>query len=130
MSGDPVVRVVAGVLERDGRILICQRKREDWGGLKWEFPGGKVDPGETAAQALRRELEEELGIQTGDAIEIQRYGYRYPDRPPIELIFFQVLEWEGEPSNLAFERIVWECRPRLADYDFLDGDRQFLAQLG
>jgi 8-oxo-dGTP diphosphatase len=121
---------VAGVLERDGRILICQRKREDWGGLKWEFPGGKVDPGETAAQALRRELEEELGIQTGDAIEIQRYGYEYPDKAPIELIFFQILEWEGEPRNLAFERIVWERRPRLADYDFLDGDRQFVAQLG
>jgi 8-oxo-dGTP diphosphatase len=129
VSSDRLVRVVAGVLERDGRILICQRKRGDWGELKWEFPGGKVNPGESAPDALRRELQEELGIRIGPAVEIRRYGYQYPGKPPIELIFFRILQWEGDPANLEFEQIVWEQRPRLAAYDFLDGDRPFLAEL-
>ena len=56
-----------------------------------------------------------------------RYQYQYPGRPPILLIFFRVLEFEGEPRNLDFEQILWELPARLRDYDFLEGDRQFIA---
>ncbi len=121
-------QVVAGVLERNGTVLICQRKRGDWGELKWEFPGGKVDAGETPRQALDRELREELGIEVGAAEEIHSCAYKYLDRPPIELIFFRVLDWDGAPQNFEFEQILWEQRGRLADYDFLDGDRGFLVE--
>src|SRR5689334_14996356 len=105
-----MVTVVAAVIERAGRILIAQRKRTGQHPLKWEFPGGKVEPGETAEAALVRELAEELGIEASIANEITRYEYAYPGRAPILLIFYRVAEFAGEPRNLDFEEIVWTPR--------------------
>ena len=121
--------VVAAVVERDGRILVCQRKAGGRHELKWEFPGGKVEAGETPRQALRRELEEELGIQAEIGAEIVRYEYRYPGRPPILLIFFRVTEYSGELKNLDFAAILWEVREQLPRYDFLEGDVDFVRRL-
>ena len=121
--------VVAAVMERDGRILIGQRRGTDPHPLKWEFPGGKVEPGESAEHALIRELGEELGVTVTVGGEITRYVYHYPRRPPIELIFFRISAFDGEPLNLAFEQIVWEAPARLREYDFLDGDVRFLRLL-
>jgi len=118
--------VVAAVIEQDGRILICQRRRGHAHELKWEFPGGKVETGETPAAALERELREELGIEAKPGAEITRYEYAYPDRAAILLIFFRVAEYSGEPRNLVFERMAWEPRQRLPDYDFLEGDIGFI----
>jgi len=118
--------VVAAVIECNGRILICQRRKGQAHELKWEFPGGKVEPGETVEAALRRELREELDIEATLDAEITRYEYRYPDRPPILLIFFRVTKFSGEPRNRVFERMEWEPRERLPDYDFLDGDIEFI----
>jgi 8-oxo-dGTP diphosphatase len=123
------VMVVAGVIERDGRVLICQRRNQGPHGLKWEFPGGKVEPGETPRQALARELEEELGVQATIGPEIVRYEYRYPRSRPILLIFYRVADYQGTPHNRVFERIAWEEPARLADYDFLDGDADFIRRL-
>jgi 8-oxo-dGTP diphosphatase len=123
------MRVVAAVIERGGRILIGQRKRDDSHGLKWEFPGGKVEPGEHLRTALARELEEELAIQARIGDEISRYRYRYTGRAPFELIFFRVLEFGGEPANLAFEQIAWVEPHELPSYDFLDGDADFVKTL-
>lgn len=121
--------VVAAVMERDGRILIGQRRSTDSHPLKWEFPGGKVEPGESPEHALIRELREELGIVVTVGGEITRYVYEYPQRPPIELIFYRIAAFGGEPLNLAFQQIVWEAPHRLRDYDFLDGDIPFLRLL-
>jgi 8-oxo-dGTP diphosphatase len=117
---------VAAVIEQNGRILICQRRRGQAHELKWEFPGGKVEAGETPEAALRRELQEELGIDASLDSEITRYEYTYPNRPPILLIFFRVTAFLGEPRNVVFEQMQWEPRERLPLYDFLEGDRDFI----
>ncbi len=118
--------VVAAVIERDGRVLIAQRKRTGQHPLKWEFPGGKVEPGEAPEAAVVRELEEELAIGARVEREIARYEYQYPGRPAILLIFYRVTEFAGEPKNLDFEQIVWAPRERLREYDFLEGDAEFI----
>lgn len=124
-----VIKVVAAVIERDGKILIGQRMRGDSHGLKWEFPGGKVEQGELPPHALARELEEELGIQALVGSEIIRYEHRYPGRTSILLIFFRVTHFSGEPGNLAFEQIVWALPEELPGFDFLDGDKDFVKRL-
>jgi 8-oxo-dGTP diphosphatase len=124
-----VIKVVAAVIERNGQILVGQRRKSDSHGLKWEFPGGKVERGEAPAAALARELEEELGIQARVGREIVRYAHEYPKRATILLMFYSVTEFSGEPQSLAFERIVWEFPERLPDYDFLDGDVDFVRRL-
>jgi 8-oxo-dGTP diphosphatase len=119
-------QVVAGIIERDGRVLICRRKPEQWHPLQWEFPGGKVEPGESPEEALARELEEELDIRHSTADEITRYEYCYPEKPPILLIFFRVRTYSGELRNLVFHEMCWELPSRLGEYDFLEGDIEFL----
>ena len=124
-----MLQVVAGILEHDGRILISRRRAEQSHPLKWEFPGGKIEPGETATEALKRELEEELGIQNAVGEEITRYPYSYQGKPPILLIFFRVVRYEGEPVNRVFHEIRWELAARLRDFDFVEGDTEFLRTL-
>ena len=121
--------VVAAVIERDGRILICQRRGGQAHELKWEFPGGKVEAGETPEAALVRELREELGIEATVDSEMPRYQFAYPDRAALLLIFFRVAGMSGEPRKLVFERMEWEPRERLPDYDFLEGDIRFIKGL-
>ncbi len=121
--------VVAAVIERGDRILIGQRKQRSAHPLKWEFPGGKVETGELPEDALLRELEEELAIRARIDREITRYQFQYPGRPEILLIFYRVKEFEGEPRNLDFERIEWVEKRRLTDFDFLEGDADFLKLL-
>jgi 8-oxo-dGTP diphosphatase len=123
-----VTTVVAAVIERDGRILIAQRDAASWHPLKWEFPGGKVEPDETAEEAVIRELQEELAIQARIHGEITRYEYQYPGRLPILLIFYRIVDFTGEPQNLQFEQIRWESPERLHEYDFLEGDKEFLLK--
>jgi mutator protein MutT len=123
------IRVVAGVIERDGQILICQRRAGDRYQFKWEFAGGKVEPDEEPKEALARELHEELGIRAEIGEEIARYEYQYPGRTAILLLFFRVLSFQGEPINNVFEAITWEHPRRLPEYDFLDGDRDFVRRL-
>jgi mutator protein MutT len=118
--------VVAAVIERDGRVLIAQRKRTGQHPLKWEFPGGKAEPGEAPEAAVARELEEELAIRARVDREIMRYEYQYPGRSPILLIFYPVTEFIGAPQNLDFEQIAWVARAQLRDYDFLEGDAEFI----
>jgi 8-oxo-dGTP diphosphatase len=125
----PVIKVVAAVIEREGQILVGQRRKTDSHGLKWEFPGGKVERGESPSAALARELEEELGIQAHIGREIVRYSHEYPKRATILLIFFSVTKYQGEPQSLAFERILWESPQKLPNYDFLDGDIDFVRRL-
>jgi 8-oxo-dGTP diphosphatase len=124
-----VVSVVAGVVTHAGKILIGQRKRNDWHGLKWEFPGGKIEPGEGPEEALARELREELGIEASVGSVLQRYQFSYNERPPVELIFYSITQFTGVPVNYEFEQILWAEALSLPDYDFLEGDREFIEWL-
>lgn len=124
-----MTQVVAAIIQRGGRILICRRKPEQSHPLKWEFPGGKVEDGESPAGALSRELEEELGIRGALGNEIARYEYAYSGKHPILLIFFRVEEYEGEPCNLIFHEIRWEPPQSLSEFDFLEGDLDFIRTL-
>src|SRR4249920_2877553 len=92
-----IVEVVAAVIERAGLILIGQRKPRGRHGLKWEFPGGKVEAGEESREALIRELHEELGIEARIGVEIERYNFSYSAGHVTRLIFFHVTEFTGEP---------------------------------
>src|SRR5262249_6479659 len=121
-----MIQVVAAILESNGRTLIGQRTPHQSHALKWEFPGGKVEPGETPEQALARELEEELGIRRAAGPEITRYFYAYPGKDPIQLIFFRVTSFEGEPQNRVFHEMRWEPAGKLGSFDFVEGDRDFL----
>jgi 8-oxo-dGTP diphosphatase len=123
------IPVVAALIERDGEVLIAQRKRGGRHELKWEFPGGKVEPGETPPHALARELQEELGIHAEVDEEITRYEFAYARGATIQLIFLRVRRFEGEIHNAVFEQVKWEKRARLTDYDFLDGDVEFVRLL-
>jgi len=123
------MEVVAAVIEREGQILIGQRKARGRHGLKWEFPGGKVEPGEEPRAALVRELREELGIDAQIGEEIERYDFSYDTQPTTHLIFFRVTEFVGEPENLDFAQIAWAERQRLPEYDFLEGDVAFVRRL-
>lgn len=123
------MEVVAAVIERKGQILIGQRKARGRHGLKWEFPGGKVEPGEEPRAALARELREELGIEAQIGEEIERYDFSYDTQPTTHLIFFRVTEFVGEPENLDFAQIAWAERQRLPEYDFLEGDVAFVRRL-
>src|SRR5438309_8681249 len=92
----PVVKqVVAGLIWQDGKILVCQRTRHQTMPLKWEFPGGKIEEGEQPRDALRRELDEELGIAAVIGNEVARIRHEYPNGSAVELRFYDVREYSG-----------------------------------
>lgn len=121
-----MVQVVAAILQSEGRFLVGQRVATQSHPLKWEFPGGKVEAGESPEQALARELEEELGIRGAKGEVMTRYPFTYPGRDPIELIFFRVHYFSGEPQNLIFHDLRWQPKFELAALDFVEGDREFI----
>jgi 8-oxo-dGTP diphosphatase len=124
-----MIRVVAGIIEQDSRVLICQRPAGKSFGGKWEFPGGKMRPSETPRQALNRELREELGVapEVGDLAQTVRYQYAHMNDAVHISFFYAVLK--NPPRNLAFERFLWAGRAELPRYDFLAADQRVLARL-
>jgi len=121
--------IVAAVIVRDGKVLLCQRRAEQEFPLKWEFPGGKIEPGEETTAALRRELAEELGIEAEIGPEIARFGYKYPTKD-VMLIFFRVDNYQGEPANKVFAQIRWIPFKMLGIYDLLEADYLILDKIG
>lgn len=125
-----VVTVVAAVIVHEGRVLACQRSRAGKFALKWEFPGGKVQAGESLEAALERELNEELGAHARVGGEILRVHYKYEKmREALELIFFEVRAEPDEIANRIFERIEWIEPQELQQMDFLEADRELIARL-
>lgn len=121
--------VVAGILERDGRVLACRRRADQDHGGKWEYPGGKVEAGESPVEALRRELQEELLIQCVIDSEIERYEFLYDGHKPILLIFLRVESWTGEPDFSQFAGAIWARPDELLELPFLEGDVEFNRRL-
>jgi len=123
------IEVVAGLIFRDGRVLVCQRRGDAAFPLKWEFPGGKIESGESAAGALGRELKEELTIDVLQVAEVFQHVHAYPGGPTVELRFFEILRYSGEVKNQVFEQTAWALPADLAKLDFLDGDRPLIDKL-
>lgn len=128
-----MVEVVAAVIEREvpgGKlILIGQRKPGGRHALKWEFPGGKVEPGESLREALARELREELAIEAVIGAQIEAYDFLYRPEAVTRLTFFHITEFTGEITNLDFAALAWERPENLPGYDFLAGDVDFVKRL-
>jgi 8-oxo-dGTP diphosphatase len=122
-------RVVAALIMNQGKILVCQRTRHQTMPLKWEFPGGKIETGEQPRDALRRELEEELGIDAKIGEEVARIQHKYKDGGAVELRFYVVHHFQGEIENRIFRDIQWADRKKLPTFDFLDADLELVKRL-
>ena len=122
-------RVVAALIAKDDKLLVCQRTRHQTMPLKWEFPGGKIEEREQPRDALRRELEEELGILATIGDEVARIQHEYPNGGAVELRFFVVREFRGELENRIFRDIQWATPKELPSYDFLEADLTLVRDL-
>ncbi len=128
--------VAVGIILKNGQVLACQRKRDAKYPLKWEFPGGKLEPGETPEHALLRELREELAIEAKVHKECFRQEWMYnegTDNPhhdgSYRVFYFLVEDFSGEPVNLAFEQIKWIHPSQLQTMDILEGNREAVDRL-
>ena len=126
-------QVVAALILKDGKILVCQRTRHQTMPLKWEFPGGKIEDGEQPRDALRRELDEELGIQATVGNEVARIRHEYPGGGAVELRFYVVKKYAGELENRIFRDMQWAAPQELPSFDFLEADltlvRKYMIKL-
>lgn len=122
-------QVAAALILRGGQVLICQRTRYQPMPLKWEFPGGKIEHGEQPTDALRRELDEELGIEAKIGDEVARIRHLYKSGGAVELRVFVVQEFRGEPENRIFRDIQWVNLGNLPGYDFLEADLELVQDL-
>jgi len=125
----PVRLVAAALILRDDTVLICQRRANQPMALKWEFPGGKIEPGESPSQALARELEEELGIHAEIGAPIVRVRHAYRNGGAVDLQFFAVHSFAGKIENHVHNDVRWVSLTALTDYDFLAADLGLIQDL-
>ena len=118
--------VLAAVIERDGRYLICQRPAHKRHGSLWEFPGGKLEPGETLLQAARRELREELGLQ---ATRVGTARLSITDPGSHFVVCFVDVQVEGEPALLEHSALDWLGSSELLNLPLAPSDRLFAEHL-
>ncbi len=132
-SANVIRYVVAALILRDEpvtrEVLICQRRPDQPMSLKWEFPGGKIEAGETAEVALQRELNEELGIDATIGRRVAGLRHRYRNGASIDLQFFVVRQFSGELENRIFNELRWSPLSDLPGYDFLAADVTLVREL-
>ncbi len=121
------IEVVAAVIERDGKLLITRRPEGSHLSGLWEFPGGKPQPGETFEQALRREIDEELGAEVSVGERIETIEWQYPDKQ-VRLVFFRC-DVRGEPRPLEGQEMAWVTPAELARYEFPPADAALIQRL-
>ena len=139
--------VVAAIIVRNSRLLICQRRRDKTFPLKWEFPGGKVEPGESLTDALKREIREELGVRIEIGPEAYRTQYRYAElATEIEIVFYFArivdadvrgsftdeqdgAEFAACKANGAFEKVLWVSATELSGYQFLAANAELIERI-
>jgi mutator protein MutT len=124
-----MIEVAVAVLRKDRKILICQRKKNGRYGLKWEFPGGKLEEGETIEQCLRRELQEELSLKIHAIEQVTTESAYYEDGGMFNVSYCFVSGFDGEPHNNVFEQICWVTLNELKRMDLLEGNKPFVASL-
>jgi 8-oxo-dGTP diphosphatase len=125
-----MIQVVAALIGSEGKLLVCQRRAGDSFGLMWEFPGGKIKPGESPEAALARELLEELGVEARIGRQIYCTRHNYSElREPLELIFFAAEANPAHVRNLVFERLEWRNPSSLLQLEFLPADRELISRL-
>ncbi|MCU1332386.1 MAG: Mutator mutT protein (7,8-dihydro-8-oxoguanine-triphosphatase) [Candidatus Angelobacter sp.] len=122
-------QVVAALIVREEQILICQRTEDQAMPLKWEFPGGKVEPDEDLKDALHRELEEELGIDAMIGSKVAAIQHTYASGASLELHFYRVDEFKNEIENRIFRDVRWVDRKELPSYDFLEADVRLVKDI-
>ena len=129
MNAPAALLVVAGALcDARGRVLIARRPADRHMAGRWEFPGGKVGPAETEAEALIRELREELGVQVRAPQFCLRLRHAYPDRT-VELSCWIVRDFAGEPCGLDGQQLKWVPAAELMQEDILEADLPFIEAL-
>jgi 8-oxo-dGTP diphosphatase len=121
--------VAVAILSRDKKILICQRKQGGRYALKWEFPGGKFEIGETVEQCLERELREELSVEIHSIEHIETLAAYYEDGGMFNVAYCFVSGFNGEPQNNVFEQIRWVTTDELKEMDLLEGNKPFVEKL-
>lgn len=122
-------QVVAALIVRADKILICQRTPYQPMPLKWEFPGGKVEPEEQPRDALLRELDEELGIRATIGLKVTTIRHIYANGTAVELHFYVVRDYSGEIQNRIFHDVRWVTRDEMLSYDFLEADIALIKDL-
>ena len=124
-----VVTVAVGILiDPQGRVLITRRAPQTHQGGLWEFPGGKVEPGETIADALARELKEELGVTVLISEPFMTLQHDYGDQC-VCLAVYRVTSWRGEPSGMEGQPLAWQQPKNLTDWPFPDANQPILTRL-
>jgi 8-oxo-dGTP diphosphatase len=129
MSSTKMKQVVAALIVKENTILICQRTEDQAMPLKWEFPGGKVEPDEDLKDALHRELDEELGIDAEIGARVAAIQHTYRGGNALELHFYRVDRFKGELQNRIFRDICWVDRKDLPTFDFLQADTGLVKDL-
>jgi 8-oxo-dGTP diphosphatase len=121
--------VAAALMLRGDEVLICQRRPDQPMALQWEFPGGKIELGESPEAALARELNEELGIEATIGTRVTHIRHNYRHGGAVDLQFFAVYEYRGEIENRIFNDVRWVKLEDLPNYDFLVADRGLIKDL-
>jgi 8-oxo-dGTP diphosphatase len=122
------VTVAAGIIVDAGRILVARRSPSRHCGNLWEFPGGKLEPGETAEQALVRELREELGVEARVSVPYRTVSHRYPDRRvTLHFLFARIVTGEPHPHGCA--ELRWVSPADLPGLEFPPADETVVAEL-
>lgn len=124
-----MIKVAVGIIQRNGTVLVCQRKRTALYPMKWEFPGGKVEAGESPEACLLRELREELNISPTEVAFFFERHYIYPDSGKFHLLYYFIRSFTGIPVNKAFESIQWVDPDTLREIDMLEGNREAIDAL-